>query len=152
MSSEAMKAAVDTLKSKMENKYKYTSSKGTAIIGTIEGDIHDIGKTLVASLLSASGFNVIDLGVDVPVEGFIKSAQENSAHIIGMSALLTTTMAGQKKLIDKLKSEGIREQFKVLVGEAPVSHKWTEEIGADAAPANAVEAVKTSREMLNISV
>lgn len=148
MASEAMKEAIEILKPEMEKRREEAPKLGTVVMGTIEGDIHDIGKTLVASLLSAAGFTVIDLGVDVPVDKFIETALKNKADIIGMSALLTTTMPGQKKLIEKLKEQGIRDKFKVLVGGAPVSRKWAQDIEADAAPLNAMEAIRTAREMI----
>lgn len=147
LSAEAMKAGIEILKPEMEKRNETAPTLGTVVIGTIEGDIHDIGKSLVASLLAAAGFNVIDLGVDVPVDKFIDEAKSNNADFIGVSALLTTTMAGQKKVIEKLKAEGMRDQVKVLVGGAPVSKKWASEIGADASPTGAMEAVQTARKM-----
>lgn len=145
MSAETMKAAIEVLKPELEKKNENAPSLGIVVIGTIEGDIHDIGKTLVASLLSAAGFTVIDLGCDVPVDRFIEEAEKNNADIIGMSALLTTTMTGQKKLLDRLVEKGIRDKFKVLVGGAPVSKKWGREIGADDAPTNAMDAVRIAK-------
>jgi len=148
MAAEAMKAAMEVLKPEFEKKEEEVPQMGAVVIGTIEGDIHDIGKTLVASLLSAAGFRVIDLGVDVPIDRFIEEAEKNDVDIIGMSALLTTTMTGQKKLIDKLTIEGKRDKYKILVGGAPISKKWGKEIGADAAPMNAMEAVRTAKELV----
>jgi len=152
MSAEAMKAGLDVLKPEMEKRQEVAPSLGTVVIGTIEGDIHDIGKSLIASLLSATGFVVHDLGVDVPVEKFIEEAKEKKATIIGMSALLTTTMIGQKKVIDILKSQGIRDNYRVLVGGAPVSKKWAREIGADGAPTGAMEAVRAARDLVKTGV
>ncbi len=146
-SAEAMKGAMTVFEPKiMEDKVD--RSLGKVIIGTIEGDIHDIGKTLVAALMSAEGFEVFDLGADVPVGKFIDKAEEVGAKIICISALLTTTMVGQKKLIDQLKERNIRDKFKVLIGGAPVSKKWVEEIGADGSAENAVSAVKLARKLL----
>jgi trimethylamine corrinoid protein len=147
LSAEAMKNGIDVLRPELERRNEKAPNLGTVVIGTIQGDIHDIGKSLVASLLSATGFQVFDLGVDVAPEKFVEEAVSKKAAIIGMSALLTTTMLGQKKVIDILTSRGIRKQFKVLVGGAPVSRDWAREIGADAAPAGAMEAVQTAREM-----
>ncbi len=146
-SAEAMKAAMAILSPKItEGKEKRTAAR--VVIGTIEGDIHDIGKTLVASMLSAEGYEVYDLGADVSVEKFINKAIEVDAQLICISALLTTTMLGQKKLIDSLKEKGIRDKFKVLVGGAPVTKKWTEDIGADGTAENAVSAVKLAKKLL----
>lgn len=148
MSAEAMKAAMAILKPEIEKRQEIIPQAGTVVIGTIEGDIHDIGKSLVAALFSAAGFKVFDLGFDVPVDEFVRQAQEKKADIIGISALLTTTMIGQKKVIQALKKAGQRELYKVLVGGAPVSKKWAEEIGADAAPMGAVEAVRVARALI----
>lgn len=125
------------------------SSSGTVVIGTIEGDIHSIGKTIVATMLSANGFDVYDLGADVPVEKFIDAALEKEADVIGISALLTITMVGQKKVIELMKERGIRDQFKVIIGGAPVSSEWAEESGADGYADNAIEAVKLIKKIIN---
>lgn len=152
MAAEAMKAAIKTLKPEMERKKESTPNIGTVIMGTVEGDIHDIGKTLVSSLLSAAGFKVIDLGADVPNDKFVEEAKKHEADIIGMSALLTTTMVNQKKVIEKLNKEGIRNRFKVIVGGAPISKKWGNDIGADYAPMSAMEAVKVAKELMKEKV
>ena len=146
-SAEAMKAAMTIFKPVLM-KGKEDRSLGKVVIGTIEGDIHDIGKTLVASMLSAEGFEVYDLGADVPISTFIDKAVEVDAQIICMSALLTTTMVGQKKLIDQLKEKKLRDKFKILIWGAPISKKWVEEIGADGSAENAVSAVKLARKVL----
>lgn len=146
-SAEAMKAAMKILEPALSSD-GYTKKLGTVVIGTIEGDIHDIGKTLVASMLSAEGFEVFDLGADVPVDDFISKALEVDANLICISALLTTTMVGQKKLIDTLKEKGIRDKFKVLIGGAPVTSNWTNEIGADGSAENAISAVKLAKKLV----
>ncbi|MFW9851549.1 MAG: corrinoid protein [Candidatus Thorarchaeota archaeon] len=146
-SAEAMKAAMAVFEP-IISEGKESRSLGRVVIGTIEGDIHDIGKTLVASMLSAEGFDVYDLGADVPISTFIDKAIEVNADIICMSALLTTTMIGQKKLIDILREKNLREKFKILIGGAPVSKKWVEEIGADGTAENAVSAVKLAKNLL----
>ncbi len=148
-SAEAMKAAM-TIFMPLLSQEKEDRSLGRVVIGTIEGDIHDIGKTLVASMLSAEGFEVHDLGADVPVDTFIEKALELNANVICISALLTTTMVGQKRLIDQLVERKIRDKFKVLIGGAPVSKKWVEEIGADGTAENAVSAVKLARKLLGL--
>ncbi|NHJ04538.1 MAG: dimethylamine corrinoid protein 3 [Candidatus Heimdallarchaeota archaeon] len=147
-SAEAMKAAMTLLTPALSAGKAEERSLGKIVIGTIEGDIHDIGKTLVASMLSAEGFEVFDLGADVSVSKFIEKAIEVDAHMICISALLTTTMTGQKRLIDQLKERNIREKFKILIGGAPVSKNWTEEIGADGTAENAISAVKLARKLL----
>jgi trimethylamine corrinoid protein len=126
-----------------------TFSKGKVVIATIEGDIHSIGKTIVGTMLSANGFEVYDLGADIPAEHIIDTAIEKNADVIGVSALLTTTMFGQKKIIDILENKGIRNKFKVIIGGAPVTKLWTEECKADGFASSAVEAVKLVKELLN---
>ena len=116
-------------------------SSGIVVIATIEGDIHSIGKTIVATMLSANGFEVYDLGADIAAEKIVETAIEKQANIIGVSALLTTTMFGQKKVIELLESKGIRNKFKVIIGGAPVTPSWVNESGADGYADNAVEAV-----------
>ncbi|KKN37250.1 hypothetical protein LCGC14_0765410 [marine sediment metagenome] len=125
-------------------------SLGTVVIATIEGDIHSIGKTIVATMLRAYGFKVFDLGADVPVDTIINEAIEKNADIIGVSALLTTTMIGQKKLIQKLSDRGIESKFKVILGGAPVTKSWVEECRAAGFAENAVKAVKLVESLLDI--
>lgn len=125
-------------------------SLGTIVIATIEGDIHSIGKTIVATMLRAYGFKVFDLGADVPIDIIINEAIEKNADIIGISALLTTTMIGQKKLIQNLKDRGIENKFKVILGGAPVTKSWVEECNAGGFAENAVKAVKLVKSLLDI--
>lgn len=127
------------------------TSLGVVVIATIEGDIHSIGKTIVASMLSANGFEVYDLGADISAETIIETAIEKQANIIGVSALLTTTMFGQKKVIELLEFKGIRENFKVILGGAPVTPSWVEESGADGYADNAIDAVKLVKRLLDLS-
>ena len=124
------------------------SIMGKVILATIENDIHSIGKTIVGTMLSASDFEVYDLGADVPVQTIIEEAVAKNVDIIAVSALLTTTMVGQKKVIDLLKERGIRDQFKVIVGGAPVTLKWAQQCGADGYAPNAIEAVKLCKKLL----
>ena len=126
-----------------------SASQGIVVIATIEGDIHSIGKTIVGTMLSANGFDVYDLGADVPAEKIIETAVEKNADIIGVSALLTTTMFGQKKIIDILEDKGIRDNFKVIIGGAPVTKEWTEKCNADGFAGSAVGAVKLVKNLLN---
>lgn len=146
-SADAMEAAMEIL-SPLFEKGITQRMLGKVVIGTIEGDIHDIGKTLVATMLSAEGFEVTDLGANVPVTTFIETAIKLEADIICISALLTTTMVGQKRLIDQLKEQKIRDNFKILLGGAPVTQQWVEEIGADGTAENAISAVKLARKVL----
>ena len=125
---------------------------GVVVIGTVEGDIHDIGKNLVATMLRAAGFEVHDLGCDVPVERFVRKAAEVEADIVAASALLSSTMVAQRKLVRALDEAGLRGRVKVLVGGAPVTREWAEEIGADGYAENAVEAVREAKRLLGLRV
>jgi methylmalonyl-CoA mutase cobalamin-binding domain/chain len=117
-------------------------------LGTVKGDIHEIGKTLVATMLSASGFQVYDLGVDVPIEAFAAKARDVDADIVGVSALLTTTMTGQRSVIEALDDMGLRPKVKVMVGGAPVTRSWAEEIGADGYSEDAIGAVALAKRLV----
>ena len=119
---------------------------GTVVMATIEGDLHSIGKNIVSIMLGANGFKIYDLGADVKLDTIIAEAEAKNATIIGLSALLTTTMVGQKILVDKLKERGIREKYKVILGGAPVTEKWTAECGADGYAGSAIEAVALLKE------
>lgn len=147
-SAECMKAAMNILKPEMEKAQIETKSLGKIVIGTVEGDIHDIGKNLVSSMLSANGFEVIDLGADVKLEKFVEKAEEERADCICLSALLTTTMLGQKKLIEILKEKNLYGRFKVMVGGAPVNQKWSDDIGADGYAENAMIAVQAVKNVI----
>jgi corrinoid protein of di/trimethylamine methyltransferase len=147
-SAECMKAAMKIMQPELEKAQIDIRSAGTIVIGTVEGDIHDIGKNLVSSILSANGFNVVDLGSDVKLEAFIEKAEETNADLICLSALLTTTMTGQKKLIQLLKEKGLSGRFKVMVGGAPVNQKWADDIGADGYSENALTAVGAAKELV----
>ncbi|MFW9823341.1 MAG: B12-binding domain-containing protein, partial [Candidatus Thorarchaeota archaeon] len=124
-------------------------SLGTVVLATIEGDIHSIGKTIVGTMLRAYGFEVHDLGADVPVEKIIEVAIEKDADIIGVSALLTTTMFGQKKVIEALKEKNLLDKFKVILGGAPVTNSWVKECNANGFAENAIDAVKLVKSLLN---
>jgi len=133
------------VKAKAERK-----SFGKIVIGTVAGDIHDIGKNIVASMLFAAGFEVHDLGKDVPVNEFIKKEKEVKANIVASSALLSTTLPVQHEIVKALVAEGLRDKVKVIVGGAPVTEEWVKEIGADGFGENAVEAVNVTKKVLNI--
>lgn len=147
-SAECMKSAMGILQPEMEKSQIQTQSKGKVVIGTVEGDIHDIGKNLVSSMLSANGFEVHDLGADVKLEQFIEKAEEEDADFICLSALLTTTMLGQKRVVEILNEKGLKNRIKVLVGGAPVNQKWADDIGADGYGENAMVAVKVAQKII----
>ncbi len=146
-SAECMKAAMLILQPEMEKSQVQTRSKGKVVIGTVQGDIHDIGKNLVASMLSANGFEVQDLGADVPLEKFVEKAEKAGADFICLSALLTTTMLGQKRVVEIVKQKKLSGRIKVLVGGAPVNQKWADDIEADGYGENAMVAVKVAQKI-----
>ncbi|MGQ9716660.1 MAG: corrinoid protein [Anaerolineae bacterium] len=148
LAGEAMKAAIAVLEPEIARKGGQRQTLGTVVIGTVEGDIHEIGKTLVATMLSVGGFRVYDLGVDVPVATFVEQAREVNADIVAMSALLTTTMVRQRDVIEALEDVGLRSRVKVMVGGAPVTRAWAEEIGADGYSEDAIGAVAVARQLL----
>ncbi|HEC36411.1 MAG TPA: dimethylamine corrinoid protein 3, partial [Anaerolineae bacterium] len=148
MAGEAMKAAMSVLGPVLVAREQTRSSPGVIVIGTVEGDIHEIGKSLVAMMLEAAGFVVHDLGVDVPAAAFVSKAQEVDADVVGLSALLTTTMRNQQAVIEALTEAGLRDRVKVIVGGAPASPGWAERIGADAYAENAREAVEVVRRLV----
>jgi corrinoid protein of di/trimethylamine methyltransferase len=148
MAGRAMKAAMAVLEPELRKRKQAAERAGVAVIGTVQGDIHEIGKSLVGIMLTASGFEVHDLGVDVPPAAFAAKARETGAQIIGLSALLTTTMIVQRKVIEALDKEGLRSKVRVLVGGAPVSQSWAEEIGADGYAEDASGAVDEARRLV----
>ena len=150
MAAEAMKAAMAVFEPVLAERQEKREVLGTVVIGTVEGDIHEIGKSLVATMLAAAGFQVHDLGVDVPASEFVKKVQEKGANVVGLSALLTTTMRNQGAVIEALKEAGLRDKVKVVVGGAPASTEWAETIGADAYAVNANEAVGVVRQLLGV--
>jgi len=141
-SAEGMKAAMSVLQPELKKAHLDAPVRGRVVIGTIEGDIHDIGKNLVASMMQAHGFDVQDLGADVKLERFIEKAEETRADFICLSSLLTTTMLNQKKFMELLRSRNLAGRYKVLVGGAPVTQRWAAEIGADGYAENAPAAVR----------
>ncbi len=147
-SAECMKAAMDVLQPEMAKAHVKSRSLGKVVIGTVEGDIHDIGKNLVSSMLQANGFEVFDLGADVKLERFIEKAQAEGADLVCLSALLTTTMLNQKRFIELLGAKGLSGKFKVLVGGAPATRKWAEDIGAQGYAENAALAVKEAKALM----
>ena len=146
MAARAMQAAMAILKPKLiETGIKPI---GKAVVGTVKGDQHDIGKNLVAMMMMGSGIEVVDLGTDVPPEKFVNAVREQEAQIIALSALLTTTMPQQAQVIEALKKAGIREKVKVMVGGAPVSESFANEIGADAYTPDAGSAAQKAKELI----
>lgn len=146
LAARAMKAALEPLRPLLAAGD--VPRAGRVVIGTVKGDLHEIGKNLVAAMFEGSGFEVYDLGVDVSPERFAKEAKEKEADIVAMSALLTTTMSAMRATIESLKTAGIRDRVKVLIGGAPISQKYAEDIGADGFADNAVGAVTLARQVL----
>lgn len=151
LAAEAMKGAISVLEPALEKQGSARQVLGKVVIGTVEGDIHDIGKTLVATMLSASGFQVYDLGVDVPVAKLAEKAREVNADIVGVSSLLTTTMLKQRDVVEALEDIGLRQRVKVLVGGAPVTQSWADEIGADGYSEDAISAVNLAKKLLGVA-
>ena len=143
-----MKTAVAVLEPEMARRGTRRETLGKVVLGTVEGDIHDIGKTLVGTMLSASGFEVIDLGVNVPIDRMVQTAQEVDADIVGVSALLTTTMVKQRTVVEKIKEAGLHPRVKVMVGGAPVTRDWAQQIGADGFSEDAIGAVGVARHLV----
>ena len=147
-SANAMKAATDIVNEALESGPNEQQEKRTVVVASVAGDVHDIGKCIVVSLMKANGFEVHDLGRDVSAQAIIEKAVAVNADVIGTSALLTTTMAQQKVLEDALRSEGIRDRFKTIIGGAPVTARWATKIGADAYAENAPDGIAKIRELL----
>jgi trimethylamine corrinoid protein len=145
-SAEAMEKATAIINTAIPSEQEAVSGK--IVIGTVEGDMHDIGKTIVVSLLRANGFEVLDLGRDVAPQRFIEEAERFEADIIGTSTLLTTTMPVQKELEEELKNAGLKEKYKTIVGGAPVTQRWANRIGADAFAQDAGDGVKKVKQLL----
>ena len=149
MAGRTMKGAMELLAPELKRRSQTATRAGVAVIGTVKGDIHEIGKSLVGIMLTASGFEVHDLGVDVPVEAFIAKARETGANLVGLSALLTTTMVVQRRIIEALEKDGLRAKVRVMVGGAPVKASWAEEIGADGYAEDANGAVDLAKRLVS---
>lgn len=148
MSAKAMSAGVQILKPHLASSEESSVSRGTAVIGSVQGDLHDIGKNLVRMLLEGAGFEVIDLGTNVETGQFLAAIKENNATILAMSALLTTTMPVMKDVIDRLVDQDLRQQVKVIIGGAPVSEEYASQIGADGYGADAGSAVRVAKRLV----
>lgn len=149
IAARAMKAGMEILKPKLAETG--VEPVGKMIIGTVKGDLHDIGKNLVAMMMEGAGFEVIDLGIDVPAEKFIQAIKEYQPQLVGMSALLTTTMIQIRENIKVFQEASIRDQVKVMIGGAPVTQKFADEVGADGYAPDAASAVDKAKELLGIS-
>jgi corrinoid protein of di/trimethylamine methyltransferase len=146
---EAMKVALEVLEPALvEGRERQVL--GRVVLGTVEGDLHEIGKTLVATLLTANGFLVTDIGIDKSADEFVAAVKENQANIVGASALLTTTMPQQERIIDALKEAGLRNQVKVMVGGAPVTASWADKVGADGYAEDAIGAVSLAKRLMDV--
>ena len=146
IAARAMNGGLDVIRPLLEEEG--VESVGKVVIGTVKGDLHDIGKNLVSMMLTGAGFEVIDLGVDVSVDKYIAALEENDAHILCMSALLTTTMTNMKPVIEALEEKGLRDKVKVMVGGAPVTDQFAEEIGADLYTPDAATAAEEAKKMV----
>jgi corrinoid protein of di/trimethylamine methyltransferase len=148
IAARAMKTALHLLAPKLAAAG--AKAAGRVVIGTVQGDLHDIGKNLVASMLEGGGFQVVDLGVDVPPQKFIDAAKEQDGSIVAMSALLTTTMTQMKAVVKALEEAGIRKQTRVIIGGAPITQQYADEIGADGYSDNASTAVALVRKLVTV--
>ena len=146
VSATTMKRGLDIIKPLLQPGE--VENRGTILMGTVKGDLHDIGKNLVNMMLEGAGFRIIDLGVNVKIEDMIENINKEQADILGLSALLTTTMPEMKKIIETLESEGLREKVKVIVGGAPIDQGFADKIGADGYAADAAEAVQLARRLV----
>ena len=146
---EAMKAALATLEPVLKASGQAREVLGTVVLGSVKGDIHEIGKSLVGSMLSANGFEVYDLGIDIEADVFAAKAREHNADIVALSALLTTTMLHQRDVIELLAEAGFRERVKVMVGGSPVTQGWADQIGADGFAEDAAGAVVVAKKLMS---
>jgi corrinoid protein of di/trimethylamine methyltransferase len=149
IAASGMNQAMEILEPELKSRQQTADSLGTVVIGSVAGDIHEIGKSLVGTMLSANGFQVYDMGVDVANEVFVAKVKETGADILGLSALLTTTMTRQRQVINDLEKAGIRDQVKVLIGGAPISQEWADNIGADGYAEDAIGAVELAKNLVN---
>jgi len=146
----AMKAALEILEPKLVGEER-REVVGTVVLGTVAGDQHEIGKTLVGTMLMANGFQVVDIGVDMKADDFVAAIEESGANIVGASALLTTTLLELKRLIDSITEAGLRDKVKVMIGGAPVTQAFADDIGADGYADDAISAVNVARKLVGAS-
>ena len=145
---DTFKAAIEILKPEIEAQKKQMIKTGTVLIATVKGDLHDIGKNIVATVLETNGFTVVDLGIDISALQIIEEAAKAKADVIALSCLMSTTMPNLSGVIDALKEMNVREQYRVIVGGGPLTQKWADEIGADGYGSNAVEAISLVKGLL----
>jgi corrinoid protein of di/trimethylamine methyltransferase len=148
MAAQTFDAAMEILEPEIAAQKKKATTHGTIVMGTVKGDVHNIGKNIVAMVLKTGGFDVHDLGVDVSPLAFVEAAQENRADIIALSSMMTTTMPGQREVIEILKEMGLRDRYCVIVGGGPVNQQWADQIGADGYGETAPDAVLLARDLL----
>jgi len=151
LAAEAFYTALKILEPELKKERRERKTLGKVVIGVVQFDVHDIGKTIVRTMLEASGFECVDLGRDVPTEDFVQTVRDERPDILGLSALMTTTMPEQQRVIEALKEAGLRDSVKVMVGGAPVSREWAERIGADGYGEDAIDAVVEAKKLLGIS-
>ena len=149
MAADVFNVAMEILKPAIEANQTEIKKSGTVLLATVKGDVHNLGKNIVATVMETHGFEVIDIGVDQPTLSIIDAAQDNQVDVIGLSAVMTTTMPYQKELIDTLQELNIREQFIVLVGGGPINQQWADEIGADGYGDTAVDAVTIATQKIS---
>ncbi len=148
MAADSFHAAMEVLKPEIEAQKKQMVKAGKVVIGTVKSDVHNIGKNIVATVLETNGFEVIDIGIDNPSLKFIEEAQKAKADVIALSSLMTTTMPGQREVVDTLKDMKLREKYFVVVGGGPVSQEWADKIGADGYGSSAVQAVDLIKSLM----
>jgi corrinoid protein of di/trimethylamine methyltransferase len=149
MAADVFNVAMEILKPAIEANQTDIKKSGTVLLATVKGDVHNLGKNIVATVMETHGFEVVDIGVDQPTLGIIDAAQDNQVDVIGLSAVMTTTMPYQKELIDTLQEMNIRQQFIVLVGGGPINQQWADEIGADGYGETAMDAVNIATQKIN---
>jgi corrinoid protein of di/trimethylamine methyltransferase len=149
IAADAFNRAIEILKPAMEAQKKQVARAGTVLIGTVNGDVHGIGKNIVAVVLEANGFEVVDIGVDNPSLKFVEEAEKVKADVIGLSSLMTTTMPSQKEVIDILKEMNLRQKYFVIIGGGPVTKEWADKIGADGYAGSAFQAVEVIKRLLS---
>lgn len=149
MAADTFSAAMEIIEPAIEARKQQVRKEGTVLLATVKGDLHNIGKNIVGTVMETNGFEVVDIGIDQSTLNIIEAADKNKVEIIALSSLMTTTMPNQKELIEVLKEMGIRDRYFVLVGGGPVSKKWADDIGADGYGDTAIDAVNISRSLLN---
>jgi corrinoid protein of di/trimethylamine methyltransferase len=150
IATETFKAAIEILQPEIEAQQKQMAKKGTVVIGTVRGDMHSIGKNIVATVLETNGYEVVDIGVDNPALEFIEQARKAKAKVIALSSLMTTTMPAQREVIETLEEMGLRDLYFVIVGGGPVNEEWADEIDADGYGETAIHAVELVQELLGL--